>query len=110
MRGCYMKNKYQRLSKEDRKECRSMYYSTTQGKSMHIRLFRLLIIGTIGILFSIFMIGNGLIQQNLHWYDYAMAIPLFLISIVFIVGSFLIKRKVLNQFALKIPRFKNKRV
>ncbi len=103
-----MKNKYQRLSKDEKKECRKMYYNTIKGKEMKLRLTRLFIIGTLGILFAIYIIGNGILTHQIHWYDYFIAIPLFFASIIFLVSSFLIYRKVLNQFALKIPRFKNK--
>lgn len=103
-----MKNKYQRLSKEERKECRTMYYSTPKGKEMHLRLIRLIIIGVIGILFGIYMIGNGIITNKVAWYDYAIAIPLLLASVTFLIGAFVIRQRVFNQFALKIPRFKNK--
>ena len=95
-----MKNKYQRLSKNDKLECRNMYYSTPKGKEMHLRLIRLNIIGICGLLISIYIIGNGS--------DYFIAVPLFLASIIFLVGAYFIRGKVLNQFALKIPRFKNK--
>ena len=100
-----MKNKYQRLSKEDKRECCNMYYSTSKGREMRIRLTRLIIIGLIGILFGIYMIGNGILTHQIHWYDYLVAIPLLLASVTFLIGSFLIGKKVLNQFVLKIPKF-----
>lgn len=103
-----MKNKYQRLSKSEKKECRIMYYNTIKGKEMRIRLTRLMFIGILGILFGIYMIGNGIITHQIHWYDYCVAIPLLLASITFLISSFFLKKKVLNQFAIKIPRFKNK--
>ncbi|MCI8575081.1 MAG: hypothetical protein HFI09_01285 [Bacilli bacterium] len=103
-----MKNKYQRLSKEDKMECRSMYYHTLKGKEMHLRLIRLNIIGLCGLLISAYIIINGIISNQIGWSDYLIAIPLFLASIIFVVGAYCIRGKVLNQFALKIPRFKNK--
>lgn len=103
-----MKNKYQRLSKEDKKECRKMYYSTVKGREMHLRLIRIVCFGIIGILFDIYLIGTSIINHEIHWYDYLVIIPLFLASIVFLIGAYLLRKKVLNQFTLKIPRFKNK--
>lgn len=103
-----MKNKYSRLSKEEKQECQKMYYQTEKGKEMHLRLIRLTFTGMLGILVGIFMLGNGIISEKIKWYDYLVSIPLILASIVFLVGAFQIKRKVLNQFALKIPKFKNK--
>ena len=103
-----MKNKYQRLSKNEKKECKDMYYSTLKGKEMHLRLIRLTILGILGFLLGIYLIGNGILTHQIKWYDYLISIPLLIASIIFLVGSFTIRRKVLNQFALKIPRFKNK--
>lgn len=103
-----MKNKYQRLSKEDKKECREMYFNTPKGKDMHLRLIRLNIIGIIGLLVGIYIILNGNITKEISWIDYLVSIPLLLASVVFLIGSYSIRGKVLNQFALKIPRFRNK--
>jgi hypothetical protein len=103
-----MKNKYQRLSKEDKKECQKMYYGTLKGKEMHLRLIRLNIIGICSFLISLYIVVNGMITHQINWSDYLIATPLFIASIVFIIGSYYIRKKVLNQFALKIPRFKNK--
>ena len=103
-----MKNKYQRLSKEEKKECRNMYYNSVKGREMKIRLTRLWLIGTVGILLSLYWLGNGMIKNTLKWYDYCLSIPLILFSLIFLIGAFFKRQKVLNQFALKIPRFKNK--
>ena len=103
-----MKNKYQRLSKEEQKECRTMYYNTLKGKEMHLRLIRLNIVGSLGFILSIYILFNGYITHEIHWSDYFIAIPLFLASITFIFGAYYVRKKVLNQFALKIPRFRNK--
>ena len=46
-----MKNKYQRMTKEEKKECRQKYYATPKGKEMKIRFLRLKIIGILGIAF-----------------------------------------------------------
>ncbi len=103
-----MKNKYERLSKHDKMECRNLYYATSKGKEMRLRLIRLTITGVIGLLFSIYLVGQGVLQQNIHWYDYLVFVPLLIASFIFLVGSFVIRKKVLNQFAIKIPKFKNK--
>lgn len=103
-----MKNKYERLSKLEKKECRTMYYQTIKGRDMRLRLTRLFLIGTIGILLGIYLLGNGIVTNKIQWYDYCVAIPLCIASIIFLVGAYIIRKKVLNQFAMKIPRFKNK--
>lgn len=83
-----------------------MYYNTEKGKQMHLRLIRLRIISILG-----FIIGGYIILETIMThigYEYFVAIPLLLASFVFLIGSIKVNLKVLNQFALKIPRFKNK--
>lgn len=96
-----MKNKYQRMSKEEKKECRQKYYQTKKGHEMRIRLIRLNVIGITGIIFAIFLVISGYIAEEINWATWVMAITLFVFSIIFITGSCLIKGKVLNQFAIK---------
>jgi len=103
-----MKNKYQRLTKEEKKECRNMYYNTKKGKEMHLRFMRLNVIGAMGLIICAYFMGNGIINNQLKWYDYCILIPLLIASIVFITGTIYLKIKVFNQFAITIPRFKNK--
>lgn len=103
-----MKKKYDRLTKEEKKECRTMYYQTIKGKEMKIRFVRLTLIGTIGILFGIYLLGNGIIAHQIAWYDYLIIISLWLASIIFLGGVVILRKRVLNQFAIKIPRFRNK--
>ncbi len=107
-RGFVMKNKYQRLTKEEKKECRKMYYRTIPGKAMRTRLIRLIILGILGLCYGTYLFANGIFTHSIQWYDYCMGIPLLLFSVVFIVGAIWVRLRVLNQFALKIPRFKNK--
>ena len=96
-----MKNKYQRMSKEEKASVRAKYYATDKGKEMKARLTRLLVIGTIGILFSIFLIVSGYLSNKIEWYTWVMAIVLFIFSVIYLVGSIKIRGKVLNQFAVK---------
>lgn len=96
-----MKNKYQRMSKEEKAKVKEKYYATEKGKEMKTRLDRLMVIGTIGICFSIFLIISGYLSHKIEWYTWVVAIILLLFSIVYIIGSIQIRGKVLNQFAVK---------
>jgi len=96
-----MKNKYERMKKEEKKICKEKYYSTPKGKEMKQRFLRLNIIGTIGILFSCFLIVSGYISKEIGWATWTMAIILFLFSIVYIVGSYILKKQCLNNYAVK---------
>lgn len=96
-----MKTRYQRLSKEEKKQCKNAYYNTNAGKMMNIRLFRLSLTGIIGILFSAFIITNNYLNNNVDWTTWVCSIPLAIASIIFIIASFILRRKNLNMFAIK---------
>ena len=96
-----MKNKYQRMTKTEKKELKRKFYETTKGKEMKKRLLRLRIIGLIGILFSVCLVISGYISKELNWATWTMSIILMLCSCVYFIGSFTIKGKILNDFAIK---------
>jgi hypothetical protein len=94
-----MKTKYERMNKEEKKKLIEKYKKTKEGASLLKRLNRLNIIGIIGIIFSILLIIISLKDFNIL--DYLTIIPLFLASILFIIMSYKLKKKVLNKFAIK---------
>ena len=96
-----MKNQYQRLNKEEKKNLKKDYYNTNDGKMMNIRLFRLSLTGVIGILFSFYIITNNYIHQNVDWTTWVTSIPLLIASIIFLIASIVLRFKNLNQFAIK---------
>ena len=96
-----VKNKYQRMSKEEKKVLKSQYYQTNKGKEMKARLNRLVVIGSIGILFSIFLVISGYLSQKLDWATWLLAGILLFFSVFYIVSSCMLRGKVLNQFAIK---------
>ena len=95
-----MKNKYQRMSKEEKKDLKEKYLNTKEGKSKINRLNRLFIIGIIGIRFSIILIVSAVLNKQ-SILDYICGGILFVFSIVYLIGSINIKQKELNKFALK---------
>ena len=96
-----MKNKYQRMNKEEKTKIKEKYYSTPEGKNMKNRLTRLLITGTMGILFSAYLVYSNYTQDGNNIWQYIMSGILLIASLVFIIGSFKIKGKVLNKYAIK---------
>ncbi len=96
-----MKNKYQRMNKEEKQKCKEKYYKTEKGKEMKVRFIRLNIIGIVGIFFSIFLIINGYIENSINIWTWIWASILFICSMIFIIGSSILKGKVLNNFAVK---------
>lgn len=96
-----MKNKYQRMTKTERKNCRKLYYQTTKGKEMHIRLTRLTLTGIVGLLFSLYIILNSSKEGSLNWMMWLISIILIVASIIFIVAALKLKNKNFNEYALK---------
>ena len=96
-----MKNKYQRMSKEEKKVCREKYYNTPKGKEMKTRFLRLNIFGVVGLLFSIFLVVSGYISEKINWGTWAMAVILSFFSLIYLIGAYILKGKLLNNFAIK---------
>ena len=101
-----MKNKYQRMNKEEKKQCKEFYYNTPKGKEMRKRLNRLTIIGIIGVLFSIFLVISGYISEEIGWATWVMSAILLIFSIIFIVGAIRLRSQCLNQYAISKMKFK----
>lgn len=96
-----MKNKYQRMTKEEKAKCKEKYYATPKGREMKIRFKRLTIIGVIGLLFSSFLVVSGILSKEISWATWTIAGILFVFSIIYIAGSIILKGKCLNNFAVK---------
>ena len=96
-----MKNKYQRMSKEEKKALQEKFYKTEKGKDMKKRLLRLRIIGFIGMLFAVFLVVSSYFSKELNWATWLMSIILMACSVTYFVSSFVLKGKVLNDFAIK---------
>jgi len=92
------------MTGEEKQKCKEKYYQTAKGKEMKMRFLRLNIIGTIGILFSIGMVTIGYLNEDINWATWGMAIILMLFSLIYLIGSFILKGKCLNNFAVKNMR------
>lgn len=91
-----LKLKYYSLSKEEKYKLKDEFYQTVFGKSIKNRLNRLLLTGIIGTLFSIYLFTNPA-----NKWDIVSGIILTLASLVFIIGSFKVKIKKLNDYLVK---------
>lgn len=91
-----MKNKYQRMTKEEKKALIIEYKKDSFGSAMIKRLTRLLIIGILSYAYAIFLVVTA---ENI-WH-YISASGLLIAGCVFIIGSLKLKIKNLNTFAIK---------
>lgn len=94
-----LKTKYDRMKPYEKKKTIELYKNTNKGKEMMKRLLRLNIIGTILILYAIYTFVSDI--KDLHWTNYLISIPLIGIGLFFIIMSYRLRKKVLNQFAIK---------
>ncbi len=94
-----MKTKYERMTKEEKIKLKKAYKSESKGREMLLRLTR---INVIGILLILYAVGYFLFHfKALKWTVYLVSIPLLLFGIFFLFMSHRLKKKVLNQFAIK---------
>ncbi|MBE6157101.1 MAG: hypothetical protein E7161_05135 [Firmicutes bacterium] len=88
--------KYYSLTKAEKTKLKQDFYNTDFGKNIKNRLNRLLLIGIIGILFSIYLF----ISPTSKW-DIVSGIILTIASITFIIASFKVKINKLNNYLTK---------
>lgn len=95
-----MKNRYERLSKEEKKEARDRFKNTEDNKLLYKRLFRLQIICIIGILFGIGVMAYCIITHD-KWYfiaEYGF-MTVFCVTLIMFCKSTLDKKY--NEFLIK---------
>lgn len=94
-----MKIKYLRLTKEERKKVRELYYATPKGKALKSKL-RLVLFSSLGLLLCfIYLITDALMHSGSTW-DYAYAICILVFAIFFLVAYFKLRLKRLNDYVV----------
>ena len=88
-----LKLKYYSLNKEEKNKLKAEFYNTEFGKSIKSRLNRLLITGILGIIFSIILF----IFPSNKW-DLITGIILIIASLFFIISSFKVRIRKLNDY------------
>ena len=96
-----MKNKYQRMNKEEKKNTQKFYFRTDKGKEMKKRLVRLNIFGIGLVIFSIFFMLSDYINKSVTWATYFFSISCLVFGIVFLVGAYKVRGRVLNNYAVR---------
>mgnify|MGYP004477407695 CR=1 FL=1 len=95
-----MKNKYQRLNKEEKKIVSKEYFNTKLGKYVKRKLTSAFICGILCIIISIFLFVYGY-KDGLTFIDYFYNISTFVFRIIFIIAPFIIRNKKLNEYVIK---------
>lgn len=90
------KTKYKLLSKDEKKKLKNKFYQTEYGKVAKGRLDRLVIYGVVGYIVSIYMLITDKSTTNI-----VIAFILLLASTIYLVASFKLRFKELNNFLIK---------
>ncbi len=94
-----MKNKYQRMNKEEKKETILKYKKTDLGKANMHRLYRILIFGIFALAYGIYQII--IIISDFKIYTLIASLIYILFGLVFTISFYKLRIKYLNTFAIK---------
>lgn len=95
---------YNHLSKEEKKKIKEKYKDDYAKSDFDNRLKRLLIYSFIGFIFSIFLVVYSFITNESMISNLLIAIPLFIVSVIFLIGRYYAKITVLNKIALNLKK------
>ena len=95
-----VKTKYQRMTKEEKREARIQFFNTDEGKNLNTRMVRLLIYGILLLGFGIYIIIDA-IQKNDEILQIFYGILLIVVAFVFIIGRYFIIMKRTNDYLTK---------
>ncbi len=97
-----MKNRYQRMDKEEKLKIRNKFKTSERGLALMPRLNRLIIIGLLGFATIGFLMYLEFFKEHSIW-NYIWSGLLLIFSSVFIIGSLSLRGKEYNKQALKEP-------
>ena len=95
-----MKNKYQRLSSDEKKQARLDYRDSNEiNGNIYKKLNRLTIISTIGIVYSILSFVIDLFLTKIVW-DFVIDAVLLIFCLIFIIKSQSLLSEQVNKFLI----------
>lgn len=95
-----IKNKYQRLTKQERKEAREKFYSTNFGKEQKSRFNRLLLISILLFIYSLYLLIDTIINHGSIW-TYVLSGFIFIFALIFLIGRHKVIVKNVNDYLIK---------
>ncbi len=96
-----MKLKIQKLSKKDYDEVYISYMNTDRGREQMNRLMRLNIMGIVGLFLAVIYY---LYNQDMGIVNIVIISSLIIFSLLFIIGSYKLKRDSLNNYLVNNPK------
>ncbi len=94
-----LKTKYERMKSYEKKKLIELYKKNITGKEMMKRFLRLNCIGIALLLYAVIFFLKDF--THLNWMTYCISIPIFGIGLFFIIMAYHLRKKVLNNFAIK---------
>ncbi|MEG0977548.1 MAG: hypothetical protein RSF02_03240 [Bacilli bacterium] len=95
-----LKNKFQRMNKEEKLKAIKEYNETENGKKEKPRLTRLLIIGILCPCYSVFLFIDTIMTKHNFW-AYALSVIMLIFGIVFLIGRHKILVRNVNSYVIK---------
>ena len=95
-----MKNKFQRLSKEEKQKAINDYYKTTSGEENKKRFKRILIYGIICIVYGTYVIIEQIIN-NVSNFNYAFGATLLIAGLFFLIARHRVIVQKVNNYLIK---------
>jgi len=99
-----MKKYYHTLSKQEKKDIKNKYKKEYANSDVQARLLRLKIYSVIGYLFSIVLLVYAFKFESNKVGSIIIAITLIVVSTVYVIGSIIVKNRILNKIALKMKK------
>ena len=94
-----MKIKYLRLTKDQRKKARNLYYATPKGKALKSKL-RMVIISIIGlVLCAVIFLIEAILTNGSAW-DYAYSICLGVFALIFLIAYIHLRLQRINNYVV----------
>ena len=95
-----MKNKYQRMNKNEKRKIKDEYKRTKSGKTFYKNYINCITISTLGILYSIYLFIDTYVKKTSKFFYYYVPV-IIIICIIFIICIIKQKNKRLNEYAIK---------
>lgn len=95
-----LKNKYQRLTKEEQKKAREAFYQTKTGQILKVRFTRLLITSLLLLIYGSYLIIDA-IMKDARIFGITSGIILYIFSFVFLIGRHKLIIDKVNKFLIE---------
>ncbi|MEG0909582.1 MAG: hypothetical protein RSH78_04380 [Bacilli bacterium] len=95
-----LKNKFERMNKEDKLKAIKEYNETEYGKNEKPRLNRLLVISILCFCYSVFLFLDTFFTKHNFW-AYTLTVIVLIFGIVFLIGRHKILVRNVNNYVIK---------